>query len=85
MKYALVCKNELREQGYRVAEIVDAIPYTSTIDHEWIECPDDVVADKKWFDPLDNTFKDFPEIVRPISITTEVKLDQPVTTGITEL
>jgi hypothetical protein len=60
MKYALVCKNEPREQGYRVAEIVDAIPYEPTPDHQWIECSDDLLADAKWFDPSDNTFKDFP-------------------------
>jgi hypothetical protein len=60
MKYALVCKNEPREQGYRVAEIVDAIPFEPAPDHQWIECADDLKADAKWFDPADNTFKDFP-------------------------
>jgi hypothetical protein len=60
MKYALVCKNESREQGYRVADIADAIPFEPAPDHMWIECNDDLLADAKWFDPADNSFKDFP-------------------------
>jgi len=75
MKYALVCKNEPREQGYRVAEIVDAILFEPAPEHQWIECPDDLKSDAKWFDPSDNTFKDFPP---PI---TQVSKDQPTTSG----
>lgn len=77
MKYALVCKNEPREQGYRVAEIVDAIPFEPAPDHMWVECADDLVADAKWYDLADNTFKDFPPPT-PIDPAT---LDQPTTTG----
>ena len=73
MKYALVCKNEPREQGYRVAEIVDAIPFEPAPEHMWVECSDDFVADSKWFDPSDNTFKDFPNL--------QVSKDQPTTSG----
>lgn len=72
MKYALICKNEPKELGYRVAEIVDAIPFEPAPDHQWIECPDDLVADAKWFDPSDNTFKDF---------TPTEPLKQPKTIG----
>jgi hypothetical protein len=60
MKYALICKNEPRETGYRCADVVDAIPYEPALDHMWVECSDDLIADTKWFDPSDNTFKDFP-------------------------
>ena len=60
MKYTLVCKNEPREQGYRCADVVDAIPFEPAPDHMWVECSDDLIADAKWFDPVDNTFKDFP-------------------------
>jgi len=60
MKYTLVCKNEPREQGYRCADVVDTIPFEPAPDHMWVECADDFVADSKWFDPSDNTFKDFP-------------------------
>ena len=80
MKYALVCKNEPRENGYRVAEIVDAIPYEPAPDHMWIECADDLVADAKWFDPANNTFKDFPP--PPPVVNVDLKsADQPTTTG----
>ncbi len=79
MKYALVCKNEPREQGYRVAEIVDAIPYEPAPDHMWVECADDLKADAKWFDPSDNTYKDFPP---PPEYTNSIVADgQPTTTG----
>jgi hypothetical protein len=79
MKYALVCKNEPREQGYRVAEIVDAIPFEPAPDHMWVECADDLVADAKWFDPSDNTYKDFPP--PPAPIANQASADQPTTTG----
>jgi hypothetical protein len=77
MKYTLVCKNEPREQGYRCADVVDAIPFEPAPDHMWVECPDDFVSDSKWFDPSDNTFKDFPP---PIHLDIDLA-DQPTTTG----
>jgi hypothetical protein len=76
MKYALVCKNEPRETGYRVAEIVDAIPYEPASEHIWVECADDLLADAQWFDPKDNIFKDFPPPPPP-----QASKDQPTTTG----
>jgi len=60
MKYVLVCKNEPREQGYRCADVYDTIPWDAAPEHMWIECPDDFLVDSKWFDPIDNTFKDLP-------------------------
>jgi ABC-type oligopeptide transport system substrate-binding subunit len=77
MKYALVCKNEPREKGYRVAEIVDTLlSYEPSPDHIWVECADDLKADAKWFDPNDNTFKDF------LSFPNQVVADgQPTTSG----
>ena len=46
----------------------------------WVECPDDFVADSKWFDPADNSFKDFPP--PPVSAQADVKTAaQPTTTG----
>jgi hypothetical protein len=78
MKYALVCKNEPREQGYRVAEIVDSIPFEPAPDHMWVECADDLVADAKWYDPTDNTYKDFPP---PPVAQASVAENQPTTTG----
>lgn len=73
MKYALICKNEPREQGYRVAEIVDAIPFEPSSEHFWQECDDTLKADDKWFDPSNNTYKNFPN--------QQSFKDQPTTTG----
>jgi hypothetical protein len=83
MKYTLVCKNEPREQGYRCADVVDVIPFEPAPDHMWVECADDFEADSKWFDPIDNTFKDFPPPPPP-----PARIDrdgQPTTTGTQEI
>lgn len=83
MKYTLVCKNEPREQGYRCADVVDSIPYEPAPEHMWVECADDFVADSKWFDPSDNTFKDFPP---PPQLEIDPKTaDQPTTSGTQEI
>ena len=74
MKYALVCKNEPREQGYRVAEVADTKLWEAAPEHEWIECDDNLLADQKWFDPSNNTFKDFPK-------QSSIVNNQPTTSG----
>jgi hypothetical protein len=81
MKYALVCKNEPRETGYRCADVVDTIPFEPAPNHMWVECVDDFIADSKWFDPSDNTFKDFP----PPPQVDPNSADQPVTSGTQEI
>jgi hypothetical protein len=81
MKYTLVCKNEPREQGYRCADVVDTIPFEPAPEHMWVECADDFLADSKWFDPSDNTFKDFPT---PLSVDPKTE-DQPITSGTQEI
>lgn len=81
MKYTLVCRNEPREQGYRCADVVDTIPFEPAPDHMWVECADDFVADSKWFDPADNTFKEFP----PPPQADPASADQPTTTGTQEI
>jgi hypothetical protein len=83
MKYALVCKNELKVAGYRVAEIVDVIPFEPSPDHMWVECDDDLVADTKWFDPNDNSFKEIPIIIYKQNNLPEIKIgeNQPSTSG----
>jgi hypothetical protein len=77
MKKALISKGEIREQGYRVAQVEnDENIFGVSDDLEWIDCPDDLIADQKWFDPLDNTFKDFPP-----ELIVQASKDQPTTTG----
>jgi len=79
MKYALVCKNEPRETGYRVAEVLNTKAWEAATEHFWVECPDDLTIDSKWFDPSDNTFKDF---ATSSEFTVAIAADgQPTTTG----
>jgi len=62
MKKALIATNEPRETGYRVAQIVNSEAETFETNDVlmWVDCPDDLKADEKWFNPKDNTFNDFP-------------------------
>ena len=80
MKYVLVCKNELRGNGYRCADVFDKIPWEPAPDHMWVECPDDFVADSKWYDPSDETFKDFPP-----RTTSNATTETPATYGVQTL
>jgi len=68
---ALISKIESRESGFRVAQIeLDENIFDVAKDFEWVDCPDDLIADSKWFDPSTNLFKDFPEAIvmsQPVS------------------
>lgn len=58
---ALISTNEPRYSGYRVAQVEpdDKIfPVASAL--FWTPCADNVVADKFWYDPSDNTIKPNP-------------------------
>ena len=61
MKKALIAKNELRETGYRVIQVEDKILWEAAPEHMWVDCPDDIINnDSKWYDPVDETFKEYP-------------------------
>jgi hypothetical protein len=68
-KKALISTIEPKESGYRVVQIEDAEnifevnPYLI-----WVDCADNVVADKFWYDPLDKLVKSLPIIVKDASI-----------------
>jgi hypothetical protein len=49
MKYALVCPNEDTLDGYRVAEVQDAIPWEAAPPTYWMECADEVNANTWYF------------------------------------
>jgi hypothetical protein len=51
MKYALISSNEPRENGYRVAEVVDQTFKVNPILF-WVDCADEVVADVYYYDPV---------------------------------
>lgn len=75
---ALISTQELRETGYRVAQVSpdnEIFPVAPQL--FWTDCPDDLLADQKWYDPADQQFKDFSQ--------PEPAPDQPVTTGTQEI
>jgi hypothetical protein len=63
-KKALVSPVELRESGYRVAQVE---PNNQTFEVGaplfWASCADDVVADQFWYDPSDQLIKANPVVV----------------------
>lgn len=73
---ALISTVEPRETGYRVAQVVtDDQVFPVSPELFWTSCPDDLVADQKWYDPADGQFKDFPQ----------PSFDQPATSGTQEI
>lgn len=58
---ALISTTELREAGYRVAQVEeDENTFPVSSDMFWVACSVDTKADQKWYDPADQQFKDFP-------------------------
>ena len=83
MKNALISPNELRETGYRVAEISDTT-FEVASPLFWVECVDDIVADAYWYDPINESFEVMPEPqIEVAPITADP--NQPNTTGSQDL
>lgn len=56
MKQALISTIEPCETGYRVAQVVaEGETFPVATDFFWAACADDVVQDKFWYDPQDQT------------------------------
>jgi len=56
MKHALISMRELRESGYRVAQVEPShniFPVSEGL--FWFPCEEDVVADQFWYDPATST------------------------------
>lgn len=74
MKYALISPNEIRETGYRIADVADT-PFEVALPLFWVECDDGMFIDAGWYDPANQTIVLFPEepeqpsfeVVQPIS------------------
>ena len=67
---ALISTIEPRETGYRVAQVEqDANVFAVASTLFWVDCADDVVQDRFWFDPVDQTIKPVPttETIQPTS------------------
>ena len=57
---ALISKTELRENGYRVAQVVeDDKVFPVSDDLFWAPCDNNVIADQFWYDPADQKIKPF--------------------------
>jgi len=69
---ALISTVEHRESGYRVPEVKpDDKIFPVSKDMFWVDCSDDLMADQKWYDPVDQQFKDFPLPVQPTTSGTQ--------------
>jgi hypothetical protein len=67
---ALISKIEPREQGWRVVQVnKDDEGFEVTNDYFWFVCPDNIIADKFWFNPIDSSFQVMP-IPEPVPSTT---------------
>jgi hypothetical protein len=72
MKKALISPNEVIQNfdnttGQRVADI-HATGFEVAAPLFWVDCEDDVVADRFYYDPTDATIKVVPEFVPPAPI-----------------
>jgi hypothetical protein len=57
---ALISPTELRESGYRVAEVA-SVDFPVAQPLFWVDCANDVVADQFWYDPETQTIKPVPQ------------------------
>jgi len=57
---ALISPVEVRETGYRVAEVaLDSFEVAAPL--FWVDCAYNIVADQFWYDPSDQLIKPMPE------------------------
>jgi hypothetical protein len=66
MKKALICPNEPVSHGYRVAQVEPAENIFPVAEPTyWLDCSDDAVADKWYYDTIDNIVKEVPKPIQP--------------------
>jgi hypothetical protein len=70
MPFALISPSEPRETGFRVAEI-SSTEFEVADPFFWVSCDTTVAADQVWYDPSDQSFKEFPPPPEPVQPTTE--------------
>lgn len=64
MKRALISPNEINPYGQRVSQVENVgNDFEVAEPLYWMDCDDEVVADRFYFDPEDNTIKRFPGVV----------------------
>lgn len=64
---ALISPIELRQTGFRVAQVADN-QFDVASPLFWVDCSNDVKADQFWYDPSDETIKPNPQDI-PQDIT----------------
>lgn len=85
MKKALIHKTEIIDiwNGLKGCRVCQVEPIENIFDVApdlfWVDCEDHIKADEFWFDPIDNTIKEFP--IAPITANP----DKPSTEGTTTL
>lgn len=68
MKKAIISPQEIRESGYRVAQVVDnGQEFEIGLPLFWQDCPDNIIADQFWFDPATSSFKILPSLIGAIT------------------
>ena len=58
---ALISTNEPRETGYRVAQVEPQQTFYADMPLFWVDCSNDIIADRYWFNPESNQFVKFAE------------------------
>lgn len=76
MKKALICPNEPVTNGYRVAQVEPEDNIFGVLEPMyWLDCNDDVIADRWYYDTTEKTIKEVPI---PVVVAAN---NQPNTTG----
>jgi hypothetical protein len=61
MKKCLIHKLEVVENGYRICQVEDAdSTFEVAKDLFWLDCDNNIIADKYYYDPSDNKIKLIP-------------------------
>lgn len=64
---ALISSIEPVQSGYRVAQVEqDANVFHVAEGLFWVDCADDVIADRFWYDPFAKTVKAVPQVIWPV-------------------
>lgn len=77
MKKALISPLEIREAGFRVAEVC-AQSFEVAAPLFWADCDDNVTADAYWFDPATQNLQLIP-VPEPVDVVIDTA--QPISRG----
>lgn len=79
---ALISTIEIRETGYRVAQVVnDEQVFDVSLSFYWVPCDDTIIADEFWYNPTDNKFYALSFAEQVNEMANVEPMPQPVTSG----